>query len=395
MAGTKKSIRSEYDIVIIGAGPAGLNACRSVVLETPNSPSVLLVDRSVPWERPVPCAEGVGRIGLEETVDVDDAWIRHHIDKAAFHAPDGTVITYEDRSKGYILDRNKMQRDIAQQCVQYGADSLLDTRVSAVSPMSESTRTVVLGDGLKVQTRLVIDAGGPASPFGKEEGVAWKPIDLEPAYFALIENASLSKDTIHLYVGRDSAPGGYAWAFPNEGDTANVGILVGSGFRGKVNIRSLLSSFLAREFPDCKVVRYFGGAIPCGYRRATIAVPGLLKAGDAASTINPISRAGIVEAMMCGELAGRFAVRMLGAGSIREVRKLCKEYEKAWYEKRGKRHLKLAQVKGLLPKVSDTDYNMGGQALSGVKPSKLTMAKIFGRSLGRYPRLVWALRHLM
>jgi flavin-dependent dehydrogenase len=337
----------------------------------------------------------VGRIGLEETVDVDDSWIRHHIGKAAFHAPSGTVITYEDRAKGYILNRNTMQRDIAEQCARDGADCLFDTRITEVSAPAGTRRTVVFDTGKKVAARVVIDAGGPRSPFGKEEGIAWKPFDLEPAYFALIENAPLSNDTVHLYVGRELAPGGYAWAFPSEGNTANVGILVGSEFRGKVNIRSLLSSFLESQFPGCNVLRYFGGAIPCGYRRATIALPGLIKAGDAASTINPISRAGIVEAMMCGELAGQFAVRMLGAGSTREARKLCKKYEKAWYEKRGKRHLKLARVKGLLPEVSDHDYNTGAQALSGMKPSKLTMAKIFGRSLGRYPRLVWALRHLM
>ena len=48
-----------------------------------------------------------------------------------------------------------------------------------------------------------------------------------------------------------------------------------------------------------------GGAIPCGYTHEPLAVENLFKAGDAANMVNPISRAGILEAMKGGAAGGR------------------------------------------------------------------------------------------
>jgi digeranylgeranylglycerophospholipid reductase len=111
--------------------------------------------------------------------------------------------------------------------------------------------------------------------------------------------------------------------------------------------------------------------------------------------VNPISRAGISEAMKSGTLAGDYAMRMLKTSARKEMKKICDLYEKAWHKKLGKRHFKLAKVKNSLLKVPDADYNAGAQALSGIQQDQLTMSKIFTLSLGKFPKLVWALRHLM
>jgi digeranylgeranylglycerophospholipid reductase len=201
---------------------------------------------------------------------------------------------------------------------------------------------------------------------------------------------------VHIYVARDLAPGGYAWVFPRGKGAANIGIVVGSAFKGKINIRGLLDAFLARHFPSITISRRFAGAIPCGgYKRGPIALPRLIKTGDAASTVNPISRAGISEAMLCGGLAGDHAVRMLKAKTEREMIGIGKSYELIWSKKRGARHEKLAKAKNSMLAVPDTDYNKAARSLAAIRRDELTMSKIFRTALGRFPRLVWALRHLM
>ncbi|MDR0330531.1 MAG: hypothetical protein LBH93_02325, partial [Chitinispirillales bacterium] len=163
-----------------------------------------------------------------------------------------------------------------------------------------------------------------------------------------------------------------------------------------VNIKTLLNDFMGKNFPKAKALTYFAGSIPCGYRRGNIALPGFIKCGDAASATNPISRAGISEALISGGLAGSAAFDMLsGAGNAKLMKKICAGYEKAWVEKRGARHLKLAKAKGSLAGVPDDDYNRAAKTLKGMSADKVSMAKIFGLSVGRFPRLVWALRHLM
>ncbi|MGA2508433.1 MAG: geranylgeranyl reductase family protein [Chitinispirillaceae bacterium] len=382
-----------YDIVIIGGGPAGLNAG----LHTTRSGrriSILLVDKVVPWEHPIQCAEAVGRRGFEEAIDVKPAWIRQTINSVCFHSPDNTTITYTDKNGGYIIDRAAMQRDCLQELMNRGVTCALNRRVKHVSTRERSMRFVEFSNGTGVYGRVVIDASGPAACLGKNGHLAWKPLDLEPADFVLVEG-NLSADTVHIYISHDYAPGGYAWMFPRGRNSANIGVLIGSGYKGKVNIRRLLDAFIARRFPGISIVNQFAGAIPCGNRSGPTAAPGFIKASDAASTVNPVSRAGISEALLSGGLAGDHALRMLDAPDEPHLRRIAGAYEAAWDKKRGARHKKLARVKNSLAQVPEADYNSAARALAQVPQNELTMSKIFRTALGRFPRLVWALRHLM
>jgi flavin-dependent dehydrogenase len=386
--------RDLYDVIVIGAGPAGL--CATIhILSAESKPAVLLVDKQIPWLRPIACAEGVGRLGFHQAITVDPAWIRCVIGNACFHAPDGSTITYSDPNKGYIINRARMQQDLTLRCIEQGADATFDRRVVEVTPPAAGIRAVRLDNGTIVRGRVVIDASGPVSAIGKQEKIAWRSTDLEPAFFALVKGISCAPGTVDIFMSKKTAPGGYAWVFPREEKEANAGLLVGREYSGSVNIRTLLDSFIATQFPGGRVVRCFAGAIPCGCRRRTIAIHGLIKAGDAASTLNPISRAGIVEAMHSGGLAGDCAIKMLGASTVKQLQRLCASYESAWFRKLGKRHGKLAEVKKSLARVPDADYNQAARALQGIPREELTMSRIFRVSLGRFPRLVWAMRHLM
>jgi digeranylgeranylglycerophospholipid reductase len=389
------ALRDLYDIVIIGAGPAGLRAGMAIC-EQNDKLSLLLVDKTIPWDKPAACAEGVGRLGFEKALDPDPAWIRQVISTACFHSPDGTSVAYTDQNKGYIIDRALMQRDLAKRLKEnFGIDSAFNNKVQHIAPPEFGKRKVCFENGSYISAQLIIDASGPVSCFGKNENIAWKPYDLEPAYFALVKNVSFSPEAVHLYVGQRIAPGGYAWLFPRSNDMANIGVVVGNKFRKGANLQELLASFLKNHFPSAKVIRYFAGPIPCGYHRSIIAVPGFIKAGDAASTINPISRAGIAEALLSGALAGSYALKMLGATTERKMKSLCQNYEKEWFKERGSRHQKLAKAKNELALIPDEDYNRAAHALAQIPQEELTMSKIFRTSLSRFPRLVWTMRHLM
>lgn len=391
---TTGTLRPQYDCVIVGAGPAGLNAGRRLLELAPGA-TCLMVDKGIPWEHPKPCAEAVGRLGFAEAVPIDESWVRHRINGATFHAPSGSTITYASPNSGFIISRADMQRSLAERCISGGIDCVTQHRVTAVSLLPEARRRVLLDDGRSVETRVVIDAAGTSSPIGRREAISWKAYDPEPAYFAIADNVEHADDIVHLYLGRAVAPGGYAWMFPSAGDSVNIGLLVGTGHRGSVNIRRLLSDFLQTHFPGAKVRHHWAGTIACGYRRGKIALPGLVKAGDAANTTNPMSRAGIVEAMKSGLLAAECAAGMLGADSEKQMMRLCVRYERAWYQLLGRRHQRLAETKDSLQRVPDEDYDVAADALSAIPPSKLTMSRIFRTALSRFPRLVWAMRRLM
>ncbi len=384
-----------YDIAIIGAGPAGLCAARNILL-TEKKISVIIIEKSTDINKRIPCAEGVGKLGFHEVLEPKKTWIRSEVSHLTLHSPDNTTITYTDSNKGYIINRALMQHDLADSCLEMGATGLFNHSVIMLSePKTDGTRTLHIDDNSKVEARVVIDCSGPLSRFGKNENVETKPLDLEAAYFAHVDGIKTRTDTVHLYVGEDLAPGGYAWAFPRNEESLNIGIVLCSPLRGKYNIGKLLDTFLNRYFSEGTVVRKCAGSIPCYNKRAPIATTRLIRSGDAISTVNPISRAGISEAMKSGHLAGGFAIEMLNAPSEKAMKKICDSYEKKWHKKLGKRHLKLAKVKKSLLNVTDEEYNRGSHALAAIPQKQLTMSKIFTTCLGKFPKLVWALRHLM
>ena len=379
-------MKVKYDVVIIGAGPdvnAGLRLIQN------GNVSILLADKIVPWENPMPCAEGVGSLSFKEALTtIEPSWVRQVISKAAFHAPSGGVITFTDSNKGYIIDRCAMQRDLALRLTSAGVDCRYGNKVVRVAPRLGGTRRVEFNDSTFTEAKVVIDCSGPICMLGKEEKISCKPFDLEPAYFVHAEDVDIPDDTVHIYMARALAPGGYIWVFPRGKNGANIGIVVGHDHRASVNIRTQLDLFLSSNFPKARIIRRYAGSIPCGYKRGVAALPGFIKAGDAANTINPISRAGIAEALISGTLAGDFALRMLGAATEKELKNLCRDYETAWYKKYGHRHLKLSRVKPSLYSVPDEDFDKAAGALSKVPQEELTMSKIFLIAVGRFPRLV-------
>lgn len=381
-----------YDIVIIGAGPAGLNAGLHASKGGAKR-SILLVDKTTPWEHTIRCAEAVGRSGFEDAIEVRPNWLRQTITRACFHAPSGVIATYTDKNGGYVIDRTAMQRDLAFDLMARGVACRFDRCVTQVSGMNNFRRAVEFADGPAVYGRVIVDAAGPIAGLGKEDAFTCRPPDLEPACFVLADGITLPADTVHIYMSREFAPGGYAWVFP-RGKGANIGIVIGSAFKGAVNIRRLLDAFLLRHFPEASIVDRYAGTIPCAAGHIGMAVPGFLKAGDSASTVNPISRAGISEALYCGGLAGDHAAAMLDAHSERDLRKMAKAYETAWRKKHGRFHEKLARVKPTFAEVPDEDYSRAADALAGLEPEKLTMFRIFKAALGRFPRLLWGLRHM-
>jgi len=386
---------NSFDIAVIGAGPAGLCAARHILLQK-KAPRLVIIEKSTDIDKRIPCAEGVGRLGFHEVLEPEKSWIRSEVSNLTLHSPDNTTITYTDKNKGYIINRALMQHDLAKTCLDMGAEGLFNHTVNRVTGMENGSRIIFLNDGTSISARIVIDCSGRLSRFGGNEGtLPVKPLDLEVAYFAHVEGIKTETDTVHLYVGKEIAPGGYAWAFPMNKQSLNIGIVIGSIFRNSCNIRTLLDAFIQKYYAEGTIVRKAAGSIPCYNKRGPIAAAGLIKAGDAISTVNPISRAGISEAMKCGTLAGVCALQMLHASGEKEVKKICAQYEKAWHKKMGSRHLKLARVKKFLQKVTDTEYDKGAHALAAIPRDELTMSKIFRTCLRRFPSLILAIRHVM
>lgn len=340
-------IPESCDVLVAGAGPAGLAA--AIEAKRRGAKTVVLLDGRDPWREPVPCAEGVREKAFVQWSPIDPTpWKRGHMRGCILGTVGASFNWISDDNAGWIIDRAGFHAGMSQECQRAGVVCHFRSRVVSVdAPGPDGFRLVRTGpDGVcAIRARRVVDATGPGSSLGREEGFASGKDDLELAAFALVEGLGQPADAIQLWFHDSYSPGGYAWIFPRDERVANVGVVVGRGSR--LSSRKGLEIFLEQLSPgSSKGIQVRGGAIPNGWGKGRIAHRGLFKAGDAAAMVNAITRGGIVEALCAGVLAGRHAAASLGSpdGSDRQEQ----AYAKEWMREMGGKNRFAALLKPLV-----------------------------------------------
>lgn len=398
----KDPLLPEYDFAVIGAGPAGLLAALTLAMANQGkgerARSIALLDKRDPWREPVSCAEAVSAAGLREVVPkVEPAWVREPIDGVIFVSPNGTRVPFRKPGSGLLIDRALMHRNLAEEGRRLGVHCNFRTRAVAVSRFEGGRRHVKYEGDVpgELKARVVIDASGPGAGFGQGEAIVQGDFDVEPALFALVRGLEYPVNYIQMFFGRNYAPGGYAWLFPRDRHVANVGLVVGKRFAKEAPARKAMTRFLETVYPGATVETLSGGAIPCGYTHQPLAVANLFKAGDAANMVNPISRAGILEAMKGGQLAARAALQVIGLGGEAEKIPHYRAYKEGWDAAYGNANYRIHKAKEAFMGVSDSTFDRAAGSLARIPEDKVTMGRIFLTTLWTTPSLIWKMRSLI
>lgn len=306
-----------YEVVVVGAGPAGSMAAREAAL---GGASTLILEKASRVGEPVRCGEflpseeEMRRIceavpPLEDIFDLPADVYGTFIDRARAYSPSGEA--YELGFQGHSIWRDRLDQYLAREAEKAGAVLMTDSPFLGVREGS-----LVTSRGL-VRARAVIGADGPHSAVGKTWGF--------PSHETLFPALSLPiqgsfEPVFEAFFG-SVAPGGYAWIIPRKSD-ANVGLGVRPDLRREPLGRTL------RRFLESRGLK--AGTLPTGgYIPMSGPLPQTVKGttllvGDAAGQVLSTSGGGIFTAMMCGYWAGQAAARYVqGNGSL-------EEYETSW-----------------------------------------------------------------
>lgn len=391
---------NRYDVVVCGAGPAGLMAASTLGRSTSGARRILLLDKKEPWKEPIYCAEAVSRDRLKALWPVDESFVRGPLSGIYFTSPKRYRAEFYSKDCGLILNRTRFHHAISESCVQAGVECRYDVLIRKLERDGDGWKLMVEtgGETYALSAAVVIDATGPGCRLTRNveclQEIESGDADLEPAIFAVAEGIEHSKEHIELFFGSEFEAG-YGWIFPRDGVEVNIGFVLGKGVKHKVPLRQKLQDFIARDYPQARIKAVYGGMIACtGTTPKPLAKCGLFKAGDAASCVNPISRSGIVEALLCGKIVAESVRDWLNdSGENREA--IESAVLNRWNEALGNKHVQVARAKPGFNKIADAQFDRAARNLSKLPREKQTLFRIFFAVLWACPSLIWKMRSFL
>ncbi|RLB13309.1 MAG: NAD(P)/FAD-dependent oxidoreductase [Deltaproteobacteria bacterium] len=311
---------SEYDILVVGAGPAGSSAAWAAAAA---GARVLVVERRKAVGVPVRCAEFIPRLLLGELSFRDRGFVVQAVRAMRAVLPDGTV--KETRAPGLTIHRDQFDQLLADYARQAGVEIL--EQVRAVGTEDGFVVLKQAGGSLsRVRAKVIIGADGPHSTVGR-----WMGLRVRRLIPALQVRVSLSKPMEHTEVYfHPWIYGAYGWVFPKD-DQANVGLAIAQGSKWSRPPKATLEWFVGRLRHEGKIkgptYNSTFGWIPV--EPLQTAVKGnMMLVGDAAGHTHPITGAGVPQAVACGKAAGICAAE----AAAKNDPGLLKRYDQQWQE---------------------------------------------------------------
>ena len=377
-----------FDILIIGAGPAGIVAAIHAAAGG-RSLKIGLIDRKKEPGVPVRCGEAVGLKGFSDFLSIDKTWIKSTVVKAKLVSPSGIVITLPGDFDNYIIDRGKMEKDLVEQAIARGVAFISGATIVSLRRNGSGRYECQASSGEKFEAYCIILADGIESKTARELG--WKtflaPSDIISCAFARVEHKKIERDTCTFHVGRSVAPGGYAWVFPRGEKETNVGLgVLGSMSRPGLP-KELLLGFIGRRFPGSKISHLHCGGVPMGPWLKPLVKDGAMIVGDAARQVNCATGAGIAYSFFSGKAAGAAA-----AAAFKEAKPgahcnfdVLKKYEKDWAAYYGKQQRRSYSLKETMVGFSDAFLDDVAKSLKKTDPHKLKVSRVFLKAFSKHP----------
>jgi geranylgeranyl reductase family protein len=286
-----------YDVLVVGAGPAG---SATAIHLARGGARVLLADKAR-FPRDKPCGGGLTGRALRAAPCPVDPVVEHVVDCFELRLNYGRSFE-RDCGEPMILmtQRRRLDAFLAEQAAEAGAEFRDDTRVDELTIGPDYVEARVAG--VRVQAEVVLGADGANGVVAKSAGLG----DGIVRGVALEGNVSWETLDPERYRGRavvelGVVPGGYAWVFP-KGDHANLGVggWQSEGPRLRDHLARLAEHHRVKieQLTDVK-----GHRLPMRPIGSPAAADRVLLVGDAAGLVDPLSGDGIYEAFVSGKLA--------------------------------------------------------------------------------------------
>ena len=309
----------QYDVVIIGAGLAGLQAARLLSQE---GLSVLLVDRKASL------ADSIHTTGIFVRRTLDDFELPEEclgppVRHVARYSPGRRRLLLESEHDEFRVGRmGKLYLRFLDQCREAGVRWMPGTRYAGAEILQDHSIVRLEGAGFVrwVRARYLVGGDGAQSRVARDLGLdqnremivgveeVWEgvPLDGPPRF--------------HCFLEPRLAPGYLAWVV-HDGCEVHLGV---GGYARWFDPLAALEEFRAGlcgivDLDGARRVERRGGRIPVGGVLPRIANTRGLLIGDAAGAVSPLTAGGLDPCMRLSEVAGQVIKEYLATGDARAL----------------------------------------------------------------------------
>jgi geranylgeranyl reductase family protein len=323
----------EFDVLIIGAGPAGVISaitCAKMGLE------VLLVDsKSFDQIGKKVCGDGLFKSFtsfLEKEVGIiqpHGSEVSDTFESMVLRAA-GVEIPFE--GQGFMVDRFLYGQRLLKEAIDLGVNVRVETKGIKAQVDGNCVIGAIVeeknGSQYFIKAKITIDSSGHNCQIRKTLSQNLFPnietrinkSDFAGSYREIIRvnEDHLFQKKLFLEFRRDIPIGGYFWIFTKGKRMLNVGIGWPMNINSQKGMKKHLWDILEDYYSDYEVLERGGHTVPMRYPLMNAVASGFIVAGDAAFHANPFSAEGHGSALVAGYYAGKTAADAINKGNIVE-----------------------------------------------------------------------------
>jgi len=318
----------EYDVAIVGGGPIGGHVAGKMAREGYN---VAIFEEHEKIGEPLKCAGLITPRPLQLTNIPEKLVVQNKIKGANIHSPSGHVLTIGgNKVHAFVIDRPKFDKEIIDKSIEDGAEVFLENKIISIKKQNNHVELKTKQNN-DIKCNLLIGADGPFSKT-RESFKLPKPKEILNGVGAEITGTSLDPNFLEIFLGKNIAPGFFAWIIPTneQGTKARMGLCVNQDAPHPPNY--YFSNFLKNKniqpyLKNMDIIRKTGGAVPLGVLRRTTE-SNVMIVGDAAAQVKPTSGGGIYTGLLCADHCSSVALEALQKNDftnniLKKYNKLC------------------------------------------------------------------------